>query len=295
MPFGMDDYVQAVVVLETVYVGGGHAAYGSNNNYVVMAYNTHSSNWNQLPLYISSYFAMVNIKNKLVVIGGYDRHGASTNQVGVWKSCDRMWTHPYSPMPTALSSSSAAVYKQWLIVAGGYSGGHLVSTVEVLNVDSNQWHSAPSTPTLWSDMKTVVIGDTWYLMGGHTNGDDDQVYSVSLPALISQNNCRDSPYQVWNAISGLRHRWCSPLSVGGELLAVGGKSVKNRSAVSAIHHYVHETGKWVVVGHLPLPRSSFACMLTSDGKIFIVGGYSRLSTMYMGSLIGNFPEIYIAK
>ena len=75
-------------------------------------------------------------------------------------------------MPTARGYPSAVVYKQWLIVAGGWTGDHGLSTVEVLDVASNQWYSAPSTPAPWNSMKSAILGDMWYLMGGSDDDND---------------------------------------------------------------------------------------------------------------------------
>ena len=73
MPFRMGDYVQSVVVEETVYVGGGHV---SGNNYV-MAYDISTGKWTTLPPYRTYYFAMTAINNQLVLVGGFE-HGYSS-------------------------------------------------------------------------------------------------------------------------------------------------------------------------------------------------------------------------
>ena len=69
MPFGMSDYVQSVVVEGTVYVGGGLAGHGSDNNYIVMTYNISTGKWATLPPYRAGYFAMTAINNQLGVSG----------------------------------------------------------------------------------------------------------------------------------------------------------------------------------------------------------------------------------
>ena len=84
----------------------------------------------------------------------------------VWEGGRRQWTHPYVPMPTAHVWPSAVVYKQWLVVAGGRLCTKILSAVEVLDVPSKQWCKAPPTPTPWSSMKSVLVEDVWYVMGG---------------------------------------------------------------------------------------------------------------------------------
>ena len=285
MPFEMGDYIQSVIVQEIVYVGGGGSGF-NNNIYIVMAYNTHSQTWHQLPPHATWGFAMVVINNKLVLVGGRNHSNDDTNILGVWEADKRQWTHPYGPMPTPRSWPSAVVYKQWLIIAGGnVTGPNKVSTTEVLDISSNQWNSAPSAPNPWAEMRSVIIGDMCYFMGGFDSaGVTKMVYSVSLPALVSQTTSTSStPHSMWKTISTLGHTLCSPLSIGGELLAVGG--VKNDKTVSEIRHYVPETNKWVVVGHTTSPIYRCSCTVISVRLVAVVGGVPDNHTFYLGSLV----------
>ena len=287
MPFGMSYYIQSVTIQDTVYVGGGDAGWRSpKNNNIMMTYNTRSCKWHQLPPFTACCFAMVVIKNQLVLVGGYDSAYHPTNLLGMWDTGSSQWTRHYAPMPTARSYPSAVVYKRWLIVAGGRTGDHELSTVEVLDVTSNQWYSAPSTPTPWSRMKSTILGDVWYLMGSHSD-DDDIGYSVSLPDLISctlSSSSGSTHHDMWKKISGLGLYCSTPLCMGGALLAVGGKRVKGKGSVSTIQRYVPETKEWVEVGQLPSPRYHCTCTFTLDKKILVFGGSSMLSVFHVGTL-----------
>ena len=199
-------------------LGGGSVGLNSDNNFIVMAYGILSSrNWRRLPHNRARSFAMAVLNNQLVLAGGRDRRNAATNLVGVWGAESREWIHPYPPMPTARSWSSAVAYQQWLLVAGGESYGVDVSTVEVLDVASLQWWSAPSTPTPLCGMRSTIVGDMWYLMGGYGGGygNTDEVYSESLPALISHCHSSSScntPLHMWNIMFG-RHSYAIPLNI----------------------------------------------------------------------------------
>ena len=287
MPFKMNTYIQSVTVQEVVYVGGGVG--GFDNSYIVMAYNTRSETWHQLPPHAAWGFAMVVINNKLVLVGGRNRSIDDTNTLGVWEAGSRQWTHPYGPMPTPRSWLSAVVYKQWLIVAGGMTGSNKASTIEVLDISSNQWYTAPPTPIPWSEMRSAIIGDMCYFMGGYGyyglgRHPTEMVYSVSLPTLVPQTiSTSCTPHPTWKTISTLGHTLSAPLSIGGELLAVGGK--KNSKTVSDIRHYVPETNKWVVVGHTTSPLSRCSCTVISMRLVAVVGGVPDNHTFYLGSLV----------
>ena len=285
MPFEMDTYIQSVIVQEIVYVGGGRS--GFDKSYIVMAYNTRLQTWHQLPPHAAWGFAMVVVNNKLVLVGGRNRSSNDTNILGVWEADKRQWTHPYGFMPTPRSWPSAVVYKQWLIVAGGVTGSK-VSTTEVLDISSNQWNSAPSAPNPWSEMRSAIIGDMCYFMGGYYydglgGHPTEMVYSVSLPALVSQTTSTSStPHPMWKTISTLGHSFSAPLSIGGELLAVGG--LQNGKGVSDIHHYLPETNEWVVVGHTRSPTYRCSCTLISVRLVAVVGGVPN-NILHLGSLV----------
>ena len=70
-------------------------------------------------------------------------------------------------------------------------------------------------------MKSAFVGDTWYLMGGYENRRTDQVYSVSLPVLISHIN--NTSARDLKTISSLGLCYSTPVCMGESLLAVGGR------------------------------------------------------------------------
>ena len=281
MPFSMSNYIQSVEVDGTVYVGGGYAT-KHEDSYRVMAYSMQSCKWHTLPPYSARWFAMTTINNKLILVGGY--HDTEVDQLGVWKTDSNQWTRPFPPMPTPRTFPSATSYKHWLVVAGGHSKGYL-STVEVLDIDNKQWSTAPSTPISWYNMKSTIIGETWYLMGGGHSGVDDitGVYSVSLEALVSHSASDSS--KIWNKISPLNCKISSPLSLGGSLLALGGYNTK-KCLVSTIQRFVPDTNTWVPAGELPHPLLGFTCIMTA-GRLHVFGGYSdsRLANYYFSDIL----------
>ena len=271
MPIGMSYYVQSVVVEGTVYFGGGREGFGSGNDYIVMAYDISTGKWATLPPYRACDFAMTAINNQLVLVGGRDYGNSS--KVGVWGA---QWTHPYPEMHTARSACSAVVYKEWLVVAGGWTEGARVSSVEVMNTNSKQWYAGPPTPTPWSCMRTAVVDDTCYFMGGIiSRASTDKVYTVSLSALTSgltSKEPRKNKSPKWSEVSGLQLTDSTPLSISGSLLAVGGRN-KDRKAVTAIHLYQPGTGKWVKVGDLTTPRQDCISEMITNNEMLVAGGH----------------------
>ena len=290
MPFGMSIYIQSVQVQGTLYVGGGTAV--GDNDYTVMTYDISAGKWATLPPYSTRFFAMTAIDNHLVLVGGQGRNAVGSKVLGVWSEDSKKWTHPYPDMTTPRSSCSAVVYNQHLVVAGGRGAGDRLSSVEVMNTDTKQWYAGPPTPIAWSNMKTAIVGDTCYFMGGFIKGySTNKVYRVSLPALVSQLNSDSSAKdtQTWKELPQLPVTCAAPLSISGSLLAVGGD--KDLIAVSALHLYQPDAGQWVKVADLPSPRCWCTCVMISDKELIVAGGdvdrdrYSYLKSMYSALII----------
>ncbi len=287
MPVAMSGCIQSVEINDTVYVGGGFTDKGEDI-YTVMTYNTQSCQWHTLPPYSTWGFAMTTFNNNLVLVGGRNRDGSDSSELGEWQPGSNQWTRPFPPMSTLRSWPSATSYKHWLVVAGGYHGVCL-QTVEVLDVSNMQWSTGPSIPTPWEEMKSATIGDAWYLMGGgdgmaviYNNPD---VYSVSLEALVSHSSSGSS--NIWNKLPSLNCTESCPLNIGGSLLAVGGLDMESKKPVSTIQRYVPETNTWVQAEQLPHAVYDCTCITISD-KIHVMGGrqngHSRLNIFLSSSM-----------
>ena len=274
MPFKMG-VLLSVVVEGKLYVGGGLSIGG--DKHTVMEYDCLSEKWATLPTYRTRYFSMAVISNQLVLVGGLEG-GATSKVVCVWRVDRRTWTHPYPDMPTARYSCSAAVHNDWLVVAGGEASElSCLSSVELLNTNTNQWHTGPPLPRPLSEVQAATVGDMLYLMGGYTEGGPtDQVYSASIPTLTPHSDSsttdeRDA--QVWKEIPGLQLIGYAPLSINGSLLAVGGLDEVKGRITTAIHLYQPDNGKWLKVGDLPSPRWKCTCAVNTHKQVLVAGGW----------------------
>ena len=268
--------MQSVVVDGTIYVGGGVTMRpGSNTHFIVTVYKTRSGKWIKLPLCKTYDFAMVVVNRELVVVGGTGRDNHKSKIVSVWAHDATKWTSPYPDMPTGRSRCTAVGYKQWLLVAGGNGeDGRRLSSVEVINTDTKQWYAAPPTPTAWSSMKTATAGDVCYFMGGYIEGSPtNNVYSVSLPTLVSQLEAAKNARPLWKMTSKLPVQLSCPLSVRDSLFAVGGQDKSQLVATKTIYRFRPDTEEWKKVGELPSPRWNCTCATISDRELIVAGGY----------------------
>ena len=272
MPMRMTS-VQSVVIGDTVYVGGGLADnYNDRGKCTVMKLERHQ--WTLLPKYTTQCFAMTSLAYQLVLVGGNDpRNRKRTNQLAVFESGE--WTHPYPPMNIARSCSTAVSFNNYIIVAGGHDAEvRTLSSVEMLDVASRRWYIAQSLPNPRSVLKSTLIGNTLYLMGG--GGGDytsptKTVHHVDLNELIAKALSNLDTPTLWQTLQEVPLVCSAPLSIGRSLLAVGGE-VDRVHPSSSIHLYQPDTRRWVKVGDLPTARFNCTCSVLPSGEAIVAGG-----------------------
>ncbi len=275
MPIKMSGPVQSVVISDTVYVGGGDAG---NVRDICTVMKLERDQWTKLPEYTAMSFAMTSLTNRLVLVGGRDlRNYNPTNQLAVFESGE--WTLPYPPMSIARHSSTAVSLNNHIIVAGGADNERRTSSsVEVLDVASRIWYIAQLLPNPRSELKSTLIGNTLYLMGGsdHNWKPTKTVHHVDLNELIVKARSNLDTPTLWQTIQDTP-LVCNqaPLSIGRSLFAVGGWDDRhNRS--SSIHLYEPYTREWVKVGDLPTSRCNCTCSVLPSGEVIVAGGNYRL-------------------
>ena len=273
MPIKMGNSVQSVVIGDTVYVGGGFA---DNDRDRCTAMKLEQDQWTKLPEYTAKWFAMTSLANRLVLVGGHDpRNNKRTNQLAVFES--GKWTHPYPPMNIA-RCSTAVSFNNHIIVAGGCDDKVRTSSVEVLDVASRRWYIAQSLPNPRSELKSTLIGNTLYLMGGfdHT-GTTKTVYHVDLNELIAKAHSNLDTPTLWQTLQEVPLVRSAPLSIGRSLLAVGGTDDRHNPS-SSIHLYQPDTRRWVKVGDLPTARYFCTCSVLPSEEVIVAGGQTKRFT-----------------
>ncbi|XP_064389621.1 traf2 and NCK-interacting protein kinase-like isoform X5 [Halichondria panicea] len=269
MPIKMGSSVQSVVIGDMVYVGGGNAV-SDRDGCTVM--KLEQNQWTKLPEYTAKWFAMTSHANRLVLVGGLDtRNNKRTNQFSIFESEE--WTHPYPLMNIARYSSTAVSFNNHIIVAGGVDGKGQTSSVEVLDVASRRWYIAQSLPNPRAVLKSTVIGNTLYLMGGfdHTRRATKTVHHVDLNELIAKALSNLDTPTLWQTLQEVPLERSAPLSIGRSLLTVGGANDKILTS-SSIHLYQPDTRRWVKVGDLPTARYYSTCSALPNGEVIVAGG-----------------------
>jgi N-acetylneuraminic acid mutarotase len=139
--------------------------------------------WKEMPnLNVKRYSHGVGVVNgkKIFVIGGRNESGCSKSievfsvNEGKWidSSSDDVYSQVPPDMSIARCGMGVAVIGKRIFVIGGYNGtdGHL-SSVEVLDTETNKWSTLPSMKTARWGMGITVIDDRFiWIFGGWTLG-----------------------------------------------------------------------------------------------------------------------------
>ncbi len=191
-------------------------------------------------------------------------------------------------MPTARWAAAAVGYQHFLVVAGGWGGRSYLTTVEILNTSTKLWCTAAPLPLGCSGLTPALVGDTLYLLGGVSGSPNKQLFSTSLPALVSHATSTPPAPPPTREVSDAELTHSTAVSLHNSLVAVGGEDDRNRYS-SAIHLYNPQTKRWTKVGAGPAALSLCSCAVLSSGELVVLGGLCgdrrRSNKMYFGTLL----------
>ena len=283
-PCDMFRYSDTVIHNDTVY-----CRYDAHCK--VYAYHISSSSWSPTPDAPCRGFALTVIDGLLTTVGGYGGNFKNTNKLLslTGEGSGRRWTEKFPPMPTKRFGVSALCTGTTLIIAGGRGGykDNALKTVEVLNTETREWHTAADLPQPLTQSSIALCGDLVYLLGGFDKSiaATSSVYSCSLTSLLSYVGSTSlgerlvdtltwsSKGSPWNRVADLPVNFSTAVSLHGQLLAIGGRDSKDKPT-TAVHMYQPTTNSWKVISHMTSPRSQCLSAVLPDNQLMVVGGWT---------------------
>ena len=277
----------AIVEGDTVYL---RAAPTRN----IYAYKSTDDTWDQLPDCETGVCTLVVVENLLTTIGG-SSGGRVTNQLFslTGEGTSKKWIEVFKSMPTKRSSSVAVCTKQALIVAGGNNQvGRRLATVEVMDIDTEEWLSAADLPEPLSTASVAICHDRIYLTGGYSvvSGATKSVYTCSLNDLFLSCQSRSlgerlaqflsltrpARSTIWDKVADLPVIGSTCVTLHGQLLAIGGSDSKD-TPISDVRVYHPTSNTWEVISKMKISRwCCFAAVLPSN-KLMVAGGCTTSS------------------
>ena len=266
---GMSD-AQAVLLGKQVYLGGGDIHPGSSATLLI--YDFTDDSWDLLNTPTENY-ALTIYNSQLVLVGGRNPITLNlTDELCVLDADQQHWNQSLPAMPIKCCQSSAVSTEHHLIVAGGLDDD--LDPLDVVQVyDGHHWWRVEPLPKAGYLMKSSLLKGIWYLAGGDEQ--EREVFCTSLHSLIGTTGSdRNRQASVWKKLPNAPLEWCTPVTIGKQLAAVGGSS-GGHSYSSAIYLYSNPTNAWVYVEDLPIACHSTCTVVLPTGELLTVGGEAK--------------------
>ena len=252
-------------------VCGSMAFFKPDGSNQIHFYSEDTHKWFILPQCPKTDFTLAVINGFVTAVGGI--------QPGTWSGVAQLtntllsvikegekwkWAERFPPMPTKRKLTAIACSGKTLVVAGGVNQSAMLTTVEVMNTDTQQWSRASSLPYPLHNASATICEDRVYLEG--KNG--LAVFTCSLSALLWSQ----SSQPVWCLISDLPMEYSTIVTLNGKLLAIGGKNHHGTTYTNAIYSHNPVTNFWELITCLPTARYSCLAAVLPANKLMVVGG-----------------------
>ena len=271
-------YHTAVWLNGRVYVGGGFVDQ-RGELYTINCYDPLKNSWSSTINTPYCYFAMTTLNSKLLTAGGQDKSIKVTNKI---LTMDGGQLKNYTKMITARSTATAAGHQGMLIVTGGGGDmGKTLSCTELFDSTNGQWYICSNLPQPHSWLRSVIVDNILYLLGGCNKDGDDSLAVFTAPLdTLSRHQLK------WNTHQDTPLCRCASLSVNGtQLLLLGGW--KRYACTSDVHKLNKVSHNWEAIGNIPSARYSSAAVSTDDNRVIVIGGYNDkfefTNTVWIGS------------
>ena len=261
---------------------GSMAYFSSDGSHEVFAYNSENNDWSKLPECPQCHFGLAVVKNLITAVGG----------LSCWQYSysGGKWVTVFPPMLTERRRPTVISAQNYLIAAGGLGVGGVLSTVEVMDMNTLEWYTAASLPEPVQRMSATVCGGHLYLLGGRDKNMNrtHAVFTCTLDSLIrschppSQTPPHTSEASVWQRVADVPVGLSTCTTFNGRVLAVGGVD-SHFSPTAVVHMYNPDSDSWLVLGNMPAAR--WRCLVVGlRDCIIAVGGHGSYSTVEVGYL-----------
>ena len=190
------------------------AYFHSNGSTTVHSYDSNTRVWRQLPATPYTDSTLVMVHHILTMVGGQILGEATDSLLSLMGD---KWLSNLPAMPTKRYWTAVVCSGHSLIVAGGWDGCNILSTVEVLDTNTRQWSIASSLTHPFTEATISICGERLYMLSGaDQTGVTRSVLSCSVPELLQS---------------------CQPQSLAGKLRTVPANQSTIWRRVADAPHY----------------------------------------------------------
>ena len=277
-----------------IFVGGGMCANPADNCYIFM-YHLQENKWTRLPTPSPHWYGvLVNINNKLTVIGGLSANNIQSNKVLSLQ--DDQWTSLYGDMNSARLSPAVLSHHNYTIVAGGQSDYNVVvDSIEVF--DGQQWTiSEKFLPVPMCDVIATTSNNSLIIAGyeGANGKRYNRVYITAIDDIIDHSTTGSSTDDnKWTTLAPTPYWNTTIVPHTTPAVIVGGDYQGNTT--DDIMAYDDSTNSWRTVSSLPI-KCCWTTVLSLPHTIIMAGGCTNnrtkeitktasLTTVMVGELV----------
>ena len=264
------DELRAVVVDDTVYVGGGLRQSGSDlvSTDVFFAFNPRRGTYRKLPPLPRrvDHPGFVAAGGDLYLIGGY-RDWVPTGEAFKYSTRTGTWEQlPSLRIPRG--SPAVAAIGRLIYVVGGAVGDaeetpEPTGVVEIYDLDTRRWSRGPDMPKARHHAGAAAIGDDVYVLGGRAEPD------LSLD-VVERFDTRTSRWEraphLPQGVGAL-----AVVAADGRVVAISGGDDTEGWVTPGTWSFQPETGRWQRLSDLREARHGHAAAAVGD-EIYVFGG-----------------------
>ena len=140
----------------------------------------------------------VHIGDKIYIIGGIQSDGKPTAEVEVYNPGEDAW-ETKAPLPIALSSYSALVNGENLLVSGGWDGNSATSSMYLYDIAEDAWKLIGDLPFESNNIASFVTAETLFVLDGNA---PDRTYSIDL-SQVFDGSSRSITSEMWKRGKGV--------------------------------------------------------------------------------------------
>lgn len=216
--------------------------------------------------------------DKLYVLGAltgaFPEEKAVANVLVYNPATDSWLTGPAIPAHRQRGGSGVVVHNGLIYIVGGNNRGHMsgfVAWLDVFNPLTGQWTELADAPHARDHFHAVVIEDQIYAAAGRMSSHDT---GETMSLTVSAVDVYDINTRRWHTLDTplpTARAGTAAMAVNGQLVIVGGESLRQISAHNEVEAYNPATKQWQKWPALPVGRHGTQATLL-NGAVYIAAG-----------------------
>ena len=227
---------------------------------------------------------------KVVVLGGENEIGR-LNSVEIFKLSRRIWSL-LQPLKYSRSGASSVIYKNQVLVTGGFISGRGSKSMEKISLNAVQvarplvWENFPAElPSPLHGHSNVVHEERLIVIGG--NDSDKNAYSDSITEVSLV-----PPYTSKLFATMPETRWCHSVALfDDKIVILGGTQGEHHGTnLDTVSKYYITTNEFQELAPLPYAVSEMGAVKWGDDNVIIAGGVDSRAEALNKVLIYNIKS-----